>query len=219
MKRLFVGLDLSLAGTAAVAINEKGRVKRILAFSSAKRELLDARPDVDICRAPAAPLGDPQASWNRTRQVARIVRHWVAQQADDTAVVGLEDHAYGARGTAIYQLGHLHGLVRDYLSANLLPFLLVEPTTVKLYATGAGRAEKADVIRATLNAGFDVGDFGASTRHNVADAYWIAQLARVWNEAGPSVKRLDLASLPPHQRRVFLPSKRAPGLLARKALL
>lgn len=213
----FVGLDLSLAGTAAVQLDSTGSVVRVLAYSTSEREVarFAGHRACRIYPACVVQAGDAQGSWQRTLTVADDLAAWLGM-LDAISLVGIEDHAFSMRGNVVYQLGHLHGLVRAGLSRYGRSFLLVEPSANKLLASGKGRAEKRDMVAATEAAGFDLSPFGASVKHNVADAYWVAQAARIWALLRDG--KLKLAELPPHQRRVFSPNKRSPGLAAREPI-
>jgi Holliday junction resolvasome RuvABC endonuclease subunit len=215
----YLGLDLSLTGTGAVMLREDGTVSSVLAWTTSMQEIARAprtKRDyaLQLMLSPEVKQGDAHASWDRTVDVADALSGWLDQNAQAATKVAIEDHAYGVKTNAVYRLGHLHGLVRYAVNAATLPFLLVEPTTVKFFATGKGRAEKVEMVEATNAAGFDLSTFGASTKHNVADAYWLAQVVRTWHALRE--KRIDLKDLPAHQARVFAPRKNLDGLLARE---
>ena len=217
--RTYIGLDLSLTGTGAVQIDAHGQVMSVLAWSTSEREVAQSKKakrdySLELHRTPEVEQGDAHASWLRTVDVADTLRRWLDQNAGVGTHVAIEDHAYGVKTNAVYRLGHLHGLVRYNANALGLPFLLVEPTTVKFFATGKGRAEKDEMVAATVDKGFDLWDFGASTRHNVADAFWLAYVMRTWHQLREN--RLELTDLPTHQSRVFAPRKNLAGLLARE---
>ena len=217
--RTYIGLDLSLTGTGAVQIDDHGQVLSVLAWSTSEREVAQAAKakrdySLELHLSPEVKQGDAHASWLRTVDVTDTLRRWLDRRVQGTTQVAIEDHAYGVKTNAVYRLGHLHGLVRYNVNDLGLPFLLVEPTTVKFFATNKGRAEKAEMIAATVDKGFDLWDFGASTRHNVADAFWLAYVMRTWDALRE--KRIELSDLPSHQAKVFAPRKNLAGLLARE---
>jgi Holliday junction resolvasome RuvABC endonuclease subunit len=208
-----------LTGTGGVQLDSEGRVFDVLAWSTSDREVERAKAErrpysLELHRSREVEQGDAHASWLRTAAVSDTTRRWLDRHAPAGTLVAIEDHAYGVKTNAVYRLGHLHGLVRYAVNNLGLPFLLVEPTTVKFFATGKGRAEKVEMVEATNAAGFDLSTFGASTKHNVADAYWLAQVVRTWHALRE--KRIDLKDLPAHQARVFAPRKNLDGLLARE---
>jgi Holliday junction resolvasome RuvABC endonuclease subunit len=55
-----------------------------------------------------------------------------------------------------------------------IPYDEVASNTVKLYATGNGRAEKPEMVEAAEALGVDLSAYAKSLRHNVADAIWVA---------------------------------------------
>lgn len=210
------GLDLSLAGSAGVLLDAEGRVVRVLAFSTSSREVARyaGHPTVRVLPSPDVEQGDARASWSRTVWAANQIARWLSDSADASPLLAIEDHAYGVRTNATYRMGHLHGLVRRDVQRLLGRFLLVEPTTVKLAATGSGRAEKPQMIAATEADGYDLSGFAATTRHNVADAYWLARCAWYWTRLRAGLE----VPFSPTMRAVMLPTKKRPGLLAREPM-
>lgn len=86
-------------------------------------------------------------------------------------LVVLEGYSYGSKHQA-HQLGELGGQVRGGLYEASIPFVVIPPSTNKLYATGNGGAGKpavtAEAIRRLGYAGHD---------DNEADALWLRALA------------------------------------------
>ena len=211
------GLDLSLSGSAGVLLDpDSGAVVQVLAWSTSAREVgrFSASATVWILPAPEVAEGDVRASWARTVLVANRISSWLNDNAAPGTLLAIEDHAYGVRTNATYRMGHLHGLVRRDVQRALGAFLLVEPTTVKLAATGSGRAEKPAMIAATEAAGFDLAPFSASTRHNIADAFWLARCAWHYSRLRAGLADPISASM----RDVMMPTKKRAGLLAREPL-
>ena len=143
--------------------------------------------------------------------MAETVDEWMSEWADAGCLVAIEDHAFGARGTSIYQLGHLHGLVRADLQYAAKSWLLVAPTELKAAVTGKGNADKAAMM-SVPTPGLNQKLLGASTRNNVVDAYWLARLMMAWAQFDiPSACMESMTKvLKPHNKR--------PGLLKRKLL-
>lgn len=175
--RRVAGLDLSLSGTAAVVLDDDGRPSAALVFSSVARDTLRAPAWLEVRRATSVAKGDAAGDYHRTNEVADAVRVFLRARLRTGSVVGIEDHAFGARGTAVYQLGHLHGIVRrDVVSALACRFLLLGVGEVKLAATGRGNAEKAEVVAASIGA-LELDGLSRPTREALADAYAVARLA------------------------------------------
>ncbi len=97
----------------------------------------------------------------------------------DPVVVILEDlpsARLAGAGQAVARLGMLHGVVRlalDDLADDLgvAALVLVQPATLKKYATGKGNAKKADVLAEAIRRL----DYQGSD-DNEADAMWLRQL-------------------------------------------
>lgn len=211
----YAGLDLSLAGTGGVLLDEEGRVVSVLAFSTSKREVQGAGKggrDM-IVLSPEVKQGDTKAMWARTVFVHHTIKDWLGLWADAGCLVAIEDHAFGARGTSIYQLGHLHGLVRHGLQQHGRRWLLVSPTELKAAVTGKGNADK-DAMMAVATPGFEQKKFSASTRNNVVDAYWLARLMLAWSDAHCD----DWDAIPESVAKVLRPHAKRPGLMARELL-
>lgn len=211
----YAGLDLSLAGTGGALLDEAGAVVSVLAFSTSKREVEKAGKggrDM-LVLSPEVKKGDARAMWNRTVFVHNTVKDWLALWAEPGCLVAIEDHAFGARGTSIYQLGHLHGLVRHALHARGMRWLLVAPTELKAAVTGKGNADKNAMMK-VATPGLKQEAFGFSTRNNVVDAYWLAKIMLAWSDA----RRDDWDAIPESVAQVLRPHAKRRGLMAREML-
>jgi Holliday junction resolvasome RuvABC endonuclease subunit len=216
-KRLgaYAGLDLSLAGTGGVLLDSRGELVSVLAFCTSKREVEKATEPHQLVLSPPVKQGDPKSMWKRTVFVAATIRAWMQAHAEPGCLVGIEDHAFGARGTSIYQLGHLHGMVRRDLQDADKHWLLIAPTELKSAVTGKGNADKNAMMKVPTPK-LDQKAFGASTRNNVVDAYWLARCAHAWGELHRGGIRLG--DLPESMSKVMQPHAKKPGLLKREVL-
>lgn len=216
-KRLgaYAGLDLSLAGTAGVMLDASGELVSVLAFCTSKREVEKAKAPHVLVLSPPVKQGDPKSMWKRTVFVASTIQVWIKEHAEPGCLVGIEDHAFGARGTSIYQLGHLHGMVRRDLEEADKHWLLIAPTELKLAVTGKGNADK-DAMMSVPTPKLDQKAFGTSTRNNVVDAYWLARLTMAYAECHRDKGTLN--AIPGTFAKVLLPHAKRPGLLKREVL-
>ncbi len=57
-------------------------------------------------------------------------------------IVVMENYAYGSKSTGQYELGEISGIIRAYLWENEIPLRLIDPVTVKQWATGNAYAKK-----------------------------------------------------------------------------
>jgi len=106
---------------------------------------------------------------DRLRDITSNVRMY-ASHAD---LVVIENPAYGSRvGSMHDRSGLWWSLVRSFLMAEL-PVVTVEPTKLKLFATGSGRAKKQDMI---ASAQLNWGDYKRADNDNVADAVHLATM-------------------------------------------
>jgi hypothetical protein len=106
----------------------------------------------------------------------RDVRNMVARTVRPNAVTPVVDlvviEDYLVRTPAAAMLGMLHGAVRVALMDAAIPYFVVAPATLKVYATGNGRADKADMrVELLKRTGLDVRD------DNAVDARWLWYLA------------------------------------------
>lgn len=210
----FCGLDLSLAGTGAVMLSATGQVVSVLAFTTSSKEESKPSAKYRITKAPLVKQGDAKAMWHRTVYVAAFIRNWIAEYAEPGCLFGIEDHAFGARGTSIYQLGHLHGLVRRDLQEADKHWLLIAPTELKAAVTGKGNADK-EAMMAVPTPSLDQKAFGTSTRNNVVDAYWLARVMKAYVEYQ---YRKEWQIIPESFAKVMRPHAKKPGLLNRELL-
>ena len=211
MAHRIAGLDLSLAGTAAVVLDSDGRPANLLAFTSTARDLRLDRPGLDLHRATHVRTGDAVADYHRTADVADTVRAFLRRHLSTGATVGIEDHAYGAKGRAVYQLGHLHGMVRRDVVGLGCRFLLLGVGEVKQGATGRGNAEKAAVVDAASTM-LSLEGLSRGAQEALADAYAVARLAWHFDRVRRGATG---APLPGDLVRLFSPSKGRPGLVDR----
>lgn len=175
--RRIAGLDLSLAGTAAVVFDDDGRVSAALLFSPIVRDRDVAPPWIELHRSTSVASGDAAGDFARTAGVAEAVRVFLRRYLPTGSIVAIEDHAFGARGRAIYQLGHLHGMIRrDVVSSLSCRFQLLGVGEIKLAATGRGNATKADVVASSIGE-LDVAALSRPSREALADAHAVARLA------------------------------------------
>lgn len=102
--------------------------------------------------------------YNATRDnIRHILRHY----SIDLAV--LEGPAWAAN--LMFQFGMVHYAARGVLMDFGIPYVTVQPTTLKQYATGSGAADKADMIAAvTAAVGTVPGD------DNQADSWWLREM-------------------------------------------
>ena len=151
---IIVGLDLSLAKTGFVALNEYGDVLT--------SELIKSKP------SGAKPIDE-------TRRILKIAEEIVKKIdehtfPEDPQLVVIEGLAFMARNsTALVQLSGLNYLVRILLNEFKWPFIIVAPTSLKKFITQKGNSDKSLMMMTVFK------DYGfESMDDNVCDAYSLA---------------------------------------------
>ena len=108
--------------------------------------------------------------FERIDTIVRNVQELCRREA--AGLVVLEGYSYGSHNQAV-PLGELGGCVRFLLYRLGIPFVNVQPATLKKYATGKGNAPKDAMIAAAIRR------FGfAGCENNEADAYLLWMMAR-----------------------------------------
>lgn len=146
----------------------------------------------------ASPAGDlhtiPTKTEDGDRRLLTIEQYLLdsaaplGRNAADFAV--LEDLPRNANAAGV--TGMVHGIARRILLEAGIPYVLVVPATLKLYATGNGHATKADMRMALYQRmGIDERD------DNRVDAWWLRCMGLDWLGATP-------VRLPKAQREAML---------------
>ncbi len=139
---IVVALDLSLTSTG---VADKDGTRRIRSKKSGVERLVEVRDEV----------------------------LWACRNVDEghPDLVVLEGYSYGSPNQA-HPIGELGGVVRVALHEAGIPFEVVPPSTIKMFATGKGNAKKPDVLLAAVRR---LDYQGNST--DEADALWLHALA------------------------------------------
>ena len=215
------GLDLSLSGTAAVVLNEDGSPAAIMAYSKRRQDVVNInnRDHGDgVWRRvhPAIVVDNPSDDFFRTSSVADAVTDMLRHHLPTGSVVAIEDHAFAAKGAFIYQLGHLHGMIRKAIVSTLAcKFMLVGVSESKCAMTGNGKAEKQDMVNAAPPS-LRLDMFSNDISHNIADAYAVARVAQciLAFKSG----RMQMDDIPPSIACMMLPGKNRIGLLSKQLI-
>ena len=166
---------------------------------------------------------DSRELWDYKRLVwwGRLLRRLARGYPPDIApLIGIEDYAFAASSSSLYQYGELGGLARWIFRDRRFRFQ--DPLSVKLFAAGKGNAKPAEVeeaVRKRWGQDFRRFNAGASAEPRISDdlavAYVIARMVIVEQALRCGTMRLD--ELEEGEIRVFnRVTKRNPvNLLAR----
>lgn len=217
-----IGMDLSLNHGGIVLL--RGFDIASATFVTQKRKPIEVAAKDDTIHGihQGRDSKDSRELWDYKRLVwwGRVLR-LLAKTYDDveSQVVGIEDYAFAAQSSSLYQYGELGGLAR-WIFRNRR-FRFHDPISVKLYTAGKGNAKPAEVEEAVRKRwGQDFRRFNASTAEprisdDLAVAYAIARMLIVEQALRRGTLRLD--ELEEGEIRVFnRATKRNPvNLLAR----
>lgn len=105
-------------------------------------------------------------------RIERIVSD-IGDAASGCDVAVLEGYSFGSKGSSVFQIAELGGIVRWELRGRGLTIVEVPPSCLKKYATGRGNAGKDEMIAAAIRRfGFEGCD------NNEADSYLLWCMAR-----------------------------------------
>lgn len=95
---------------------------------------------------PAAGANEPA---RRLFEIRRALVHRIRTTPPAPLLVVVEGYSMGSPGRlSLIRLGELGGMVRCQLFELGIPYVEVAPTALKRWATGSGRAEKPEMVRA-----------------------------------------------------------------------
>lgn len=99
----------------------------------------------DICQPCRINQADPLFQTKRLKHILQWIKGMVGQ-ANRTFVV-MEGIPFGAKGITIDQIHGMHHLVRYWLLQSGIPFLIVNPTTLKKFVLGKGVGQKDLILK------------------------------------------------------------------------
>jgi crossover junction endodeoxyribonuclease RuvC len=128
----------------------------------------------------------------RLQEIVYRLDAWLAMDKPDVAVI--EGYSPGGPGGpwTMLRLGELGGAIRVRLFEHDIPFVEVAPSSLKHFATGNGKASKADMVEAAQYRGAGVAN------DNEADAWHLRRVALAFysgEEVSPAIRALPWPSL------------------------
>lgn len=157
----FLGVDQSLNGTGICVISDEGVVQTLLTLKHAAGGASDAK--------------------------LLAIRRAVISALSEARFAAYEGYAYDSIHRA-FDLGEVAGTVKVALFEHEVPYVVVPPVTLKLFATGTAHAPKEEMENAARALGVEPGD------DNQADALFLARVARAM-ALGPDRKRCEMEAI------------------------
>jgi Holliday junction resolvasome RuvABC endonuclease subunit len=146
----FIGIDLSLNHFGIAFRNGASSTHISLGYSSSKRKFIKNIPGVYVFTSVSKKKGEDDDSFQarRREQVFSTITYFLEHRESSSSewFVGLEDYAYTTRTNSSHQLAELVGTVKHYLWSKGYQLLLIDPASLKLWATGKGNAYKKNMI-------------------------------------------------------------------------
>lgn len=160
-----MGLDLSLSGTGVAVLRRSPTGQW-------------ARPSLQTIRPIPAPKGPVTPQYKGARLFDVVTKILGLHLFEGTALVGIEDYAYGIstdQTNCVFQLGELGGCVRYFLQQANVPYTPIPISVGKKFATGNGSAKK-NVVAEKVAALWGLPKF-TEDQYDASDALALASTA------------------------------------------
>jgi crossover junction endodeoxyribonuclease RuvC len=137
----------------------------------------------------------------KARAIERLVEvyDWLGTICKDYEIglMAIEGYAYNPRIVAhSYELAELGGVIKLFFCQKNISYIVVAPTTLKLFATGSGKAQKSEMMLHV----FKRWNVELNTEHEI-DAYALAQMGHtIWQLRSNQPQQ---QILPEYQRRAI----------------
>lgn len=130
--------------------------------------------------------------------------------------IAQEGYSFSSKGSAVFEIAEMAGILKQKIWDFGIKHRLYEPTTIKMFATDDGRANKINMYEKymDLKDGFDLSKFpvpvkkdGVSPTSDIVDAHWIAFLLLLELKIREGIVKVQ--DLPTKkQRSIFLKPKK-----------
>jgi Holliday junction resolvasome RuvABC endonuclease subunit len=130
--------------------------------------------------------------------------------------IAQESYSYASKGAAIFEIAEMSGILKQKIWDFGIKHRLYEPTTIKMFATDNGHANKIEMysVYMDLKNSFDLSQFpvpvkkdGVSPTSDIVDAHWIALLLLLELKIRRGI--IQVKDLPTKkQRSIFLKPKK-----------
>jgi Holliday junction resolvasome RuvABC endonuclease subunit len=97
----------------------------------------------------------------------------VMKLIDIETLVVIEDFSFASKGSSLFQIAGLGYIIRHELWSQGIDFILVPPTVLKKFVTGAGNSDKSVMLKEIYKRwGADIND------DNIGDGYGLSRIGR-----------------------------------------
>jgi hypothetical protein len=225
----FVGLDLALNHFGLTLIRRDGSIKFVYGSNEAKFcriSHFDIDTSCSNCKIPEKQKGEDTDTFNAKRREVLIceildqLRLAELSKFRNHYYVALEDYAYTTMTSTAYILAEMVGVIKNYLWQHGYNLRTLDPSSLKMWATGNGTAHKKDMVKAAKQlipiSLFSRTDLSKNERRrdssldisgpitDIADSALLALFVK--QEYAIRNKEIKVADLPVHQRKVFIRS-------------
>lgn len=146
----YIGIDLSLNHFGITCRNSEVESSLLLSFSSNKKKFVKRfYYNTYVFSTPTKNKEECDANFQarRREKVLRNICYFLDQRKPSSEnYVCMEDYAYTTRTGSSHQLAELVGSVKHILWTHGYKLILIDPTTLKLWATGKGNSYKKDMV-------------------------------------------------------------------------
>lgn len=218
----FLGCDISLSHAAVTVLNERGEIFRMFYLTDIKKCVVDEN-HLRGFLSPKRKKNEDNLSFHfrRMESFNNLILEIVSKIADQEWLIGIEDYSYGSKQTnSILQIAEVTGVFKYLFLINQdgCKFRLYDPYSIKMFATGNGRASKKQMVEEVREEGIDIPDDLIKIPKNedkdidgpgtdLADSYFIARLLFMEQQIREGI--VDYRSLDEGKRRVFLRTTKA----------
>ncbi len=213
---MYVGIDCSPTHSAYVALDDAGEMVWFATITSTAASLKPPKKDSGSRKrktrtyanhhqyAPKEPFCKDEEGKHRELLWSDATHRTVQALIPRGSFVAMEDFAYG-KSQGAHQIGMTAGLVRCGLLSMDHALRLYDPSSVKIFGTGNGNADKdriEECVKLRHDMHFDELGLGKNETGDLFDAYLIARM--VMTEAKVRRHEWSLADLNPDESRIFL---------------
>jgi len=125
------------------------------------------------------------------------------QMGKEEKYIAMEGYALGAETGQLTQIAEVSGVVKSFLYNCGWKIRIHDPQSVKMFATGNGHAQKAEMVAASKLYGLSYPSFleGRTEQEDIADSFFLMKMMETELKVRKNPKVME--SLPEHHRHIF----------------